>query len=214
MLIKDLNQYIKEPKGVIHVGANDGGERDWYVDNGFSPVIWFEPNPEVFIKLYSNLKYPKYDNQYCYNYGIHDTLTKTVLHVANNEGQSSSILPLGLHKQYHPKVKYIKDMKISLSRLDAFFNIGTYNVNDFNFLNIDVQGCELNVIRSFGQDITKMDYIYTEVNTAEVYEGCSLLNDIDLYLNSFGFIRVKTHMTKNRWGDAFYVKHSIYETQF
>jgi FkbM family methyltransferase len=206
MLIKDLNKYLKERKGVIHIGANDGGERDWYVDNGFSPVIWFEPNPEVFIKLHNNLQDSKYSDQYCYNYGVHDTLTKTILHVANNEGQSSSILPLGLHKQYHPKVKYVKDIEIELVRLDTFISTYSFlkNIN-FNFLNIDVQGCELNVIRSFGQDISKLDYIYTEVNTAEVYEGCSLLKDIDLYLNSFGFIRVETKMTKNQWGDAFYI---------
>ena len=209
MLIKDLNQYIKERKGAIHIGANDGGERDWYVENGFSPVLWFEPNLEAFNKLRNNLKHVKYNNQYCYGYGVHDTLEKTTLHIANNEGQSSSILPLGLHKQYHPKVHYIKDIEITLLRMDDFFKTESFNsfsINDFNFLNIDVQGCELNVIRSFGQDITKMDYIYTEVNIAEVYEGCSLLKDIDSYLELFKFVRIKTHMTKNQWGDALYLK--------
>lgn len=205
MLIKDLNKYLKDRKGAIHIGANDGGERDWYVDNGFRPVLWFEPNYSIYKNLCNNISLPKYNMHFPFNRGVHDTMNKAILHVSNNNGESSSILPFGLHSEYYPKIKYINDIEINLIRMDDFFNTEPFNINDFNFLNIDVQGCELNVIRSFGQDISKLDYIYTEVNTAEVYEGCSLLKDIDLYLNSFGFIRVETKMTKNQWGDAFYI---------
>ena len=51
-----------------------------------------------------------------------------------------------------------------------------------------------------------IDYIYTEVNEEELYEGCALIDEIDEFLTLFNFERVKTHMTKEKWGDAFYIK--------
>jgi hypothetical protein len=76
-------------------------------------------------------------------------------------------------------------------------------------LNIDVQGVELNVIKSLGDAIDEFDFIYTEVNIAEVYKGCCLLNEIDVYLESKGFTRVTIKMTRNDWGDAFYMKNTL-----
>jgi len=209
MLIPNVETLLKERRGAIHVGANDGGERDWYVKNGFVPVIWFEPDPNVYLKLYGNLKDIKYVNHFAYNIGIHDTLKNAVLNVANNSGQSSSILQFGTHSTSHPKVQYIGKEIIQLERLDNFMDVHNYAHGMFNFLNIDVQGVELNVIKSLGDSIDEFDYIYTEVNTGNVYKGCCLLSDIDTYLESRNFTRVAVKMTRNDWGDAFYIKNIL-----
>lgn len=203
MLIKDLDQYIKIKKGAVHVGGHTGEEASWYNASGFSRVLWMEPHPELYAQLCENLI--KFDNQIAYPFGIHDTLKKAVLHEASNAGLSSSILDLGLHAKYHPSVKYVKDVTIKLFRLDDFFN--RFGVtDDFNFLNIDVQGVELNVIKSLGTRVNQFDYIYTEVNEEKLYKGCCLVGEIDSYLSDFGFTRILTSMTKNHWGDALYVK--------
>jgi FkbM family methyltransferase len=209
MLIPNIETLLKERRGAIHVGANDGGERDWYVKNGFDPVIWFEPDPNIYSKLCSNLKDIKYSNHFTHNIGIHDTLKNAVLNVANNSGQSSSILHFGTHATSHPKVHYIGKEIIQLERLDHFLDINNYPYGMFNFLNIDVQGVELNVIKSLGCSIDEFDYIYTEVNTGDVYKECCLLSDIDLYLKSKNFTRVAIKMTRNDWGDAFYMKNTL-----
>lgn len=205
MLIKNTADYIKKVKGAIHVGGHDGGERDWYKSLGFSPVIWFEPNIELFKRLKENIK--GYENHKAYNFAVHDTLKTGVLNISSNDGQSSSILELGLHKQYHPKVHYVGIQSIELIRLDSFFEGNDFvTINDFNLLNIDVQGVELNVIKSLGELIKHFDYIYCEINIAELYKGCSLVEGIDTYLKEFGFNREVTYMTKNKWGDALYIK--------
>ena len=52
-----------------------------------------------------------------------------------------------------------------------------------------------------------VDYIYTEVNTEDVYKGCDRMKDIDEYLSKFGFQRAATHVISQvGWGDAFYIK--------
>jgi FkbM family methyltransferase len=204
MLIKNAEQYIKNPKAAIHVGGHDGGERFWYNTVGFSQVFWFEPNKVLFERLKQNLQ--PYLNQIAFNLGVHDTLTEATLHLSNNDGESSSILELGLHKTFHPKVHYVGEQKIRLVRLDEWFDRAGINLSRFNFLNIDVQGVELNVIKSLGKKIDCFDYIYTEINEDYLYEGCALVGEIDAYLSEFGFERKATHMTKNKWGDALYIK--------
>jgi len=204
MLIKNLHNYLTNVRGAIHVGGHFGEEASWYHENGFTRVLWFEPCFSSYEVLVRNIE--AYPNQKAFQFGIHDTLTNAVLHIASNAGESSSILQLGKHKIYHPEVRYVGQEEILLHRLDWVFNAFKIDIKDFNFLNVDVQGAELNVIRSFGEGITGMNYIYTEVNVEELYEGCSLIHEVDEYLSKFAFKRVLTEMTKANWGDALYVK--------
>jgi FkbM family methyltransferase len=205
MIIADkIEPYLKNLKGAIHVGANIGEERDWYQRLGFTRVIWFEPNKELFPKLLENLK--EFPTQMAFNIGIHDFLREGILHISNNAGQSSSLLELGLHSKYHPDVVYVKDQNVILTRLDYFLEDKELQINDFNFLNVDVQGTELNVLRSLGDQLRRLDYVYLEVNDEEIYKGCALLPQIDEYLSMFSFLRLKTKINKGHWGDAFYIK--------
>jgi FkbM family methyltransferase len=205
MLFTTFDKYITTRRGVLHVGAHEGQERAWYNKQGFSRVVWFEPNTEVCKVLQRNIM--TFPNQICFNIGIHDELTKATLHLSSNNGESSSILEFGTHKEHHPNVKYIGQQEITMMRMDDFLIWGCYDMNEFNFLNIDVQGVELNVLKSFGELIRELDYIYLEVNAEEVYKGCALLPDIDSYLKHYGFLRLATVMTKANWGDAFYKRY-------
>ena len=118
MLFNTFEKYLKECRGAIHIGAYVGEERDWYQEKGFKKVLWFEPNTEIYPTLRNNIK--DYIGHESYNIGVHDKLKLAYLHIANNKGQSSSLLPLGTHKIYHPKVKYIRNQLIPLTRMDEF----------------------------------------------------------------------------------------------
>lgn len=160
-----IDKYLDVKKGVIHIGAHEGQEREWYRSLGFGYVLWFEPNMEVYNRLVENLK--NYRNNKAYNLGIHDFLNVGILHISSNDGLSSSILNLGLHQKYRPDIGYIKDQMITLIRMDDFVKEKKINIGNYNFLNIDVQGTELNVLRSFGGLLDRFDYIKVEVNITE-----------------------------------------------
>jgi hypothetical protein len=50
----------------------------------------------------------------------------------------------------------------------------------------------------------------TEINTEYVYKNCTLISELDTFLNSNNFIRVETKIFSNcGWGDAFYIKKNI-----
>jgi FkbM family methyltransferase len=206
-MLFDCGKYIKRRKGAIHVGANTGGERDWYVKEGFIPVLWFEPNTDIFWKLGDNIL--NYEKNIAFNIGIHDTLKTAKLHIANNKGLSSSILEFGTHSKYRPDIKYIDEQEIRMMRMDNFLFLTERDIKDFNFLNVDVQGTELNVMKSFGNLLGVLDYIYTEINEEQLYKDCALVGEIDEYVRKFGFKRVDTYMTKHKWGDAFYINGNV-----
>ena len=207
MLDTDFEKYVKEIRGVLHVGANTGQELDWYVNKKVSRVIWFEPHNKSFAILQANIA--EYKNHEAYKIGIHDTLKSATLHVASNSAQSSSILPFGTHRNHYPRIHYVGDQGITLMRMDHFLRNNHISIDDFNFLNVDVQGVELNVMKSFGEQLGKLDYIYSEVNKQNLYVGGNLLPEIDTYLDSFGFSRMALYMTPKHWGDALYVKKSL-----
>ena len=80
-----------------------------------------------------------------------------------------------------------------------------YNI-DYNFLNFDIQGAELKALKGMEPYLSKVDYLYTEVNSDYVYKGCALIDEIDDFLSKHNFKRVLTKITQHGWGDALYLK--------
>ena len=55
------------------------------------------------------------------------------------------------------------------------------------FVKIDVQGYELEVLKSCVNIINQFDYIYVECSFIELYNGQSLANEIIQFLNDYSF---------------------------
>ena len=62
------------------------------------------------------------------------------------------------------------------------FLLDDYDIGESNFINIDVQGYELEVFKGGTKTLEKVDYIYCEVNRGEVYEGNAMVEDLDEFL--------------------------------
>lgn len=196
-------RYNIKPKGVLHVGANVGEEAPVYDELGIKDVVWIEGNPDLIPKLVQNTK--------AYKHGvilacIGDVEGKEVnFNVSNNAGQSSSILELGTHKIAHPEVHYTESFLTKTRRIDVLFD--SIGLGEIDFLNIDLQGAELMALRGMGELLHQFKWAYLEVNKADLYKGCALVEDIDMYMLGFGFKRVETLWCGNTgWGDALYIK--------
>jgi hypothetical protein len=77
----------------------------------------------------------------------------------------------------------------------------------YNFLNIDIQGFELEALRGARKTLKNVKWIMSEVNRAEVYENCAHVEEMDEFLGKYGFNRVETNWAGQTWGDALYVKN-------
>lgn len=205
---KIVNKY-GNPKGIIHLGAHLAEELDDYLEFNIKDVIWVEANP----RLYEDLKVKIFGTNHI---AISELLSdvdgvEMKFNIAKNHYngnyQSSSVLEFGSHETNHPHIKMEDSMILNSKTINTIFSENKFDFNNYDFLNLDLQGYELPVIKGFGDNISKMKYIYTEVNTGEVYKNCTKLHELDKYLGEFGFIRVEIEMTDAEWGDALYIKN-------
>lgn len=196
-------RYGITPKGVLHIGGNRGEEAPVYLELGVIKQIWIEANPEIFEQLKVTLS--NNPDALAYNYAIGDVdSVPVVLHVANNAGQSSSLLELGTHKKQHPDVHYVKDIPVVMRRIDCL--IPEIVIQQYDFLNIDIQGAELLALKGMGDYLKHFKWLYLEINQGQVYSGCGEVQEVDAYVAQFGFKRVETKMV-GVWGDALYIKN-------
>jgi FkbM family methyltransferase len=194
-----VKKYKVNFKGILHVGAHECEELsdyEHYIQR--SKILWIDGLEDKV-----NLCKQRYPNVLIEHAVVSDTI-ETVKFNRSNNGQSSSILELGLHKQFHPHVWYVESHEVQTKMLKDI--ICNYDI-DYNFLNLDIQGAELKALKGMEQYLEKVDYIYTEVNSDYVYEKCALVGELDQYLQQFGLHRVETKWCENyRWGDAFYIR--------
>ena len=73
---------------------------------------------------------------------------------------------------------------------------------------MDVQGYELEVLKGAAELLADIDYIHAEINRVELYEGCVMVSDLDMFLQDF--VRVNTEWWPGQdWGDAFYIRRNL-----
>ena len=198
------HQYEIEPRGVIHIGAHEGTELTTYRKMRIGRLLFIEANPPVFERLKANVAgAPDIDIVNC---AITNENGVASLHVTSMD-QSSSILPLKLHKELYPNIRETHQVEVSSRKLDTLLEELQISPQDFNIMNIDIQGAELLAFQGAKNLLRHIEAISTEVNFEELYEGCALINQIDDFLGTFGFVRVSTRTPYHpSWGDAFYVK--------
>lgn len=199
-----VKKYNIEFKGILHVGAHECEELcDYEMVLPRSKILWIEALPEKV--AHSRALYPEILIE---NAIVSDVIEPITFHVSNN-GQSSSMLDFGLHRQYHPHVHYVSSFTETTTLLKDI--LPKYNI-EYNFLNFDIQGAELKALKGMETYLNQVDYFYTEVNADYVYKECALVNELDQYLNHFNLVRVETIWTDYKWGDAFYVKKNLIQS--
>ena len=196
-----VKKYAIKTSGVIHIGAHEGEEVLPYkqIFDMDIPMHLFEPQKKYFEILKS--KYQDSKNIKLHEYGCGEKPEEQQLNISSNDGASSSILEPKIHLDIHPDVKFTSKEVVNIRTLDSF------NIIDSNFLNIDIQGYELKALKGSLNTLIKIKYIYMEVNKREVYKDCPLVQEIDSFLDKFGFIRVATKYAYDTlpWGDALYI---------
>ena len=194
-----VNKYNIIFKGILHVGAHECEELNGYESYiSRDKILWVEAMKDK-VDLCKE-KYPGINIEQAV---ISDKIETVKFNISNN-GQSSSILDFGLHSIHHPDVLFVNSVELETKLLKDI--ICNYDIN-YNFINLDIQGVELNALKGMEDYLHKIDYIYTEVNSDYVYKNCCLITEIDEYLQKFGFIRAETSWAGNaRWGDAFYIR--------
>ena len=195
------NKYEMDIKGIVHIGAHYGEEIQDYVEKGIQKITLFEPLSKNFDILSQRMQKVNADIK-GYQVALGSEKGTATMYLSSNEAQSSSILKPKQHLELHPDVLFEGTEDVEVDLLD------NYDLRGANFINIDVQGYELEVFKGSTKTLNQIDYIYCEVNRDEVYEGAPMVEELDEFLGEYGFVRVETKWpeTYYTWGDALYIK--------
>lgn len=205
-MIFDIRQiHDKHPiRGIIHVGAFAGEEINQYRKLGLSNTMMFEPQTD----LYNLIKKRCIFDEQVHNVALGSEPCMKEMYISFREGgvsqgcgASSSLLKPKKHLEEHPEVTFPETQMVEVRTLDEYYD------PRYNFLNVDVQGYELEVLRGASRTLENIDAMILEVNRDEVYEGCPLIEDIDNFLEPLGFSRIIEVWQSISWGDALYARN-------
>ena len=200
-LVKKYDMNIRD---IIHVGGHFGQEIPLYREiNPSCAIQIFEPHPETFKTLQNNISGIAHIE--CYNIALGSEKSVMKMYCeTNNAGQSNSLLEPQLHATQYPNIQFHSTVDVLVDTLDSFDLYESYN-----FMSLDVQGFELEVLKGSVNTLMNVDYIITEVNNAPLYKNCCMIEEIDQFLSTRGFSRVETDWIGGTWGDAFYIKNKV-----
>jgi FkbM family methyltransferase len=191
-------------KGLIAVGAWDGREYVAEARHHSRPLLLFEPQADPFRRLVDNLG--AFEDVTLVNVALGARRGVARMHKAHPD-HSSSILAPKTQLDLYPDITFSGETeRVRVATLDGVIqNRGLVGLYDE--MMIDVQGYELEVLRGGKRTLRDIEKIVCEVNWDEVYEGCAHVDEVDAFLEPFGFTRtgINEHV-HGSCGDAFYVK--------
>lgn len=178
-------RFLRHVRGVIHIGANTGQEAELYQSFGLE-VIWIEPIPEVFERLCRHVA--QFRRQTAFRYLVTGEEGKDcALHVANNDGASSSILDFRAHSEMWPEVKYTHSILVKSITLGALLSRENVDVGRFDGLVLDTQGSELGILTGAAELLSNFRFIKAEVPDFESYRDCCQISELSTFMLSKNF---------------------------
>ena len=202
-----IEKYDLKINGIIHGGGHFAEEYDDYKACGIEDIIFIEPCQKASIIIYEKFAYNSRIITMQTALGDYNGTALMNTETAN-QGQSNSILKPKQHLVDFPSIKFEGTEQVYMSRLDDI----EFDRSKYNFLNCDLQGFELLALKGAIKTLEHIDFCYLEINKAEMYFGNAMVDELDEFLDGFGFKRVETYWCnrnieeKSSWGDGFWIK--------
>ena len=172
---------------VLDVGASWGGYAKTLRRFGFkNKIISFEPVSESHKRL---LKNSLNDNDWQVHKKIivsNKKAKKLSINVSKDFDNSSLLNSTKLHRENHHNAKNSHKEEVECDTLDNLINY--YSIDEKNLmLKIDVQGSEMDVLRSGINNLTKFKLVQIELSLQPLYEGQILYKEIIDFMNDNNF---------------------------
>ncbi len=174
--------YHQNPVVLVDIGASGGTKDIWQGMDRYLQIIGFEPDEEQFNNLNKNRK----GNEKYYNVALNDTKATVDFHVTRKQQLSSIFMPnRRLIDKFPEKERFdvLKTIKTDTDTLDNQLHAEA----DIDFIKIDTQGSELNVLRGANKTLSSVFGIELEVEFSALYENQPLFPDVDKFLRDSGF---------------------------
>ena len=185
-------------KTIIDVGAAgfpNGNDKYKQGDT----VILFEPIERPYNALVS--KFGNNNNFQVFNLALSDTKGKATFYITTKDNCSSLREPNEelLLSRNRPDIAEYTPISVETDLLDNY----TKDLEVIDFLKLDTQGSEYEVLKGGLNTLAKTKELKVEVEFDEWYKGQKIAPEVDEYIKSLGFERYKTNNNKHH-ADYYY----------
>ena len=195
-------QNINHIVNFVDIGSHKGESINIFLNNfKIDNIYAFEPSPINYksLKIYVKNIIKKYSktNFLVNNYAIGEE-EKNISFKHFKESSSSTTKNINLSSKYFNKKKrFLRSLNqekfyniynVYQKRLDNIFNQN--NIEKIDFIKIDTEGNEFNVIKSLGSYIDKVKFIFFEHHYDDMIIKGYTFKDIHSYLSNNNFIQI------------------------
>lgn len=174
------------PKNIFEIGANFAQDAE-FLRQSFNlseaDVFVFEPHPQIFQEIKKRYNFNNYE------LAVSNTSGRArfnAIDIQGNEYGNSGIS--SLRDGLTTNKKNFVEVDVEMIRMDEF--IKDNEISEIDFLKVDVEGMNYEVLEGFGENLDKVKIIQTEGEYKQYWKGQKLYRDMENYLTSRGFLLV------------------------
>ena len=184
-----LKKYLPDNAVMIDCGAHTGADSIELAKVFPKATIHsFEPLPSLFNTLSTNAAH--YKNIKCYQLALSNSNSNATMFVSSGGSDaSSSLLEPRDHLTDHPSVYFKNSIQVKALTLDQWAE--NNKIKNIDFLWLDMQGFEYEMLCKSTVILPKVKAIFTEVSTKESYNDVLLYQDFKNWLSKNGFYVAK-----------------------
>jgi FkbM family methyltransferase len=192
---EDIARLIDRPDPtILEIGCNDGSDTLKFLQAmPKAKLFCFEPDPRAIARFKTTLG-PKLPAVQLFEIALSERTGQIDFHMSDGmtaeypQGydRSGSIRRPAEHLERHPWVTFERTIKVNTCRLDDWADEN--NVSHVDFIWMDVQGAEGDVIIGAPHTLQATRFLYTEYNDRELYEGQLPLKALLALLPSFELV--------------------------
>jgi FkbM family methyltransferase len=137
-----------------------------------------------------------------FNYAVSDFDGNVTFHLSNYDGGTDSIFKINQQGRDSSWVPYehVDVVTVPCITLDTLIE----EKQNYNFLNIDVEGAELLVLKGAEKLLHNIDWILVETQDIVRFDGSAKRSEVSELLTNAGFTLVQYFDTGKGWGDCLF----------
>jgi FkbM family methyltransferase len=169
----------KEAPIIFEIGCADGGDTQDFVNTFPNGLFYcFEPEPKNIAIIKNRINHKNFN---LFEGAVSDVDGELIFHRSSTDNPSDlsysgSIKKPKLHLAEWPSIKFNNDVSVNSTTIDFFCEVNS--IKNIDFIWMDVQGAEFEVLNGGKKMLKNTNYLYTEYSNREYYFGQKNLQDI------------------------------------
>jgi FkbM family methyltransferase len=205
----------EDPIVIFDIGACEAEDSIRYALKYPNATIHsFEPLPSNLKIIRDNLDKTGLSHRiHLHEEALSDKKGIATFHVSNSSqgvhaNKSSSLLEPKEHLVFYEYVDFNEKMEVKTITLHDFSQ--SHQITKIDFIHMDVQGAELNVLLGAADMIHAVKAVWLEVSPHEIYKGQALDKDIYTFMMKKGFFLVKNNVF-HKYGEQLYLRKDEFD---